>query len=85
MVYPPEFVEAVEKTYPNWLILHAALAEGDKIVGQYLYDASQARGITPERVIELIDSSQTDRLREEAQFQIHRWKLFCWWIQIKRR
>ncbi len=82
MEYPKEFVETVKEVFPTWERMHQALEAGSEMVGRYLSDSRGS--IDPNRVIELIDGGQVQRLRDQAVRLNRISDLYAQWLNHAR-
>ncbi len=85
MDYPQDFIDRVKQEYPDWHDLHACLDRGDDIVGISIDSnlGGVRGGISPSKVLELIDRGQVLKLREKAAASIRRLKLLNEWREIR--
>jgi hypothetical protein len=79
--YPADFANRVKAEYPDRPDLHKALDSGNNFLGRYLDDGGGV-GIRPEKIVEMIDQGQIEKLRQEADQLVRRGKLYAEWCEI---
>jgi hypothetical protein len=79
--YPEDFVQRVMKEYDNDPKLAALIEEGSPGLGFFL-DAFSQRNISPQEILDAIDSGDTAELRSKAASLVCRRDLYGEWHRL---
>lgn len=79
--YPSDFIQKCRQEYPDWGDLHRLLEQNLPAAGRLLDDSS-CGGISPAKVLRLIDGEKVGELRDHAATIIRRRDLYAEWGRI---